>query len=200
MAADALDHLNLWLRRLAGYGGSLPAPSRLVSASLALARDDLPAVLLCDRGGVTITLPSDPRDGVRLTIVDVNGLFAASGLTVARNGWRIEGGAADLLLTTPGLNRTWIYRADLGDWLRATDIVLLDALLPLHPDLDADAALLLARDMSGEYGMMLTEHDMRECRSAENRIYGRYAQPRAATFDPALSGLGGNRRAITGDF
>ena len=60
--------------------------------------------LWCDTsgGGYTVTLPASPNKGDVIRILDVAKSFDSNTLTVARNGKRIMGDAADLTVTTEG--------------------------------------------------------------------------------------------------
>ena len=74
----------------------------------------------------TLTLPSNPRSGARVGVADVNFSFGTYNCTVARNGRLLEGGAANLTLSTSGTNRQWWYRGDTGSWTREADYATLD--------------------------------------------------------------------------
>lgn len=54
--------------------------------------------LLCPNGGFTITLPAAPQDRDQVQIIDVNGTFGGSNVTIARNGFNICNLAENLVL------------------------------------------------------------------------------------------------------
>ena len=64
-------------------------------------------------------------------------------MTIARNGWAIEGATANLTLNTAGLTRAWLFRGDTGNWARAQDLALTDP-SPLPAQFDAALAIILA--------------------------------------------------------
>lgn len=71
---------------------------------------------------VTITLPASPSIGNQVKIIDSHGTAATNNITVARNGQKIQGTAADLTIST---NRAGIalvyYDADNGWLLKYND-------------------------------------------------------------------------------
>lgn len=54
--------------------------------------------LLCENGGFTITLPAAPLDRDQVQIIDINGAFGGSNVTIARNGFNICNLAENLVL------------------------------------------------------------------------------------------------------
>ena len=74
--------------------------------------------ILCTSGGQTITLPSYTTclDGDSVQIIDVNGNFASSNCTVARNGANIQGLAQDLTINVQYVTVTLLYSTAAG-WI-----------------------------------------------------------------------------------
>lgn len=193
--ADALVELNHMLREWAENGASYPIINRRISASYQV-ESGYPAIRLqCEVGGLTITLPEGANsfpvpDGMRVAIVDVGGNFAASPATLARNGWKIAGTAGNVTLNTASLSRTYMFRADLGDWRQVTDLSVSDS-LPFPTEFDYGIALMLARRLEGEYGQPLGPNDARAASRARINLYARYVKPGSVAFDPAVSRIGG---------
>jgi len=71
----------------------------------------------------SVYLTPNPEDGARFGVVDDLNNLATNPLTIYGNGHRIAGGTS-ALLNDNGFYGDWMYRADLGQWLRA---------LPLNP-------------------------------------------------------------------
>jgi hypothetical protein len=198
----ALRQLNSYIRQLAGFSGSLTFVNYRPDGNYELTTR-WPAVRLQCMGGYTITLPKGDGgvpvpDGMRVDIVDVAGTAAASNITIARNGWKINGSAADYTINTNGASVGLMFRADLGDWKLVDDLALADA-LPFSEDFDEAIALNLARRLT-LYGQSLSRDDEKRADMGAKRIRARYAKPPAAAFDAAISSIGGsyNRRATTG--
>ena len=57
-------------------------------------------------GAITVTLPASPSVGDYLQIKDYAGTFATNNLTIARNGWDIQGSANDSIIQTNRAART----------------------------------------------------------------------------------------------
>lgn len=86
-------------------------------------------LLLALTEGRAIYFPAAPSDGARMALVDVG---STAEVTLSGNGRKIEG-AATLTATPAALSeRTWLYRADLGDWVRLKTLVEVD--VPPLPD------------------------------------------------------------------
>jgi len=194
---DALLELNHLLRDWSENGVSWPYVNEAITGSYEVSAKYPSLRLQCLNGGITVTLPDpDNReipDGMRLQIVDVTGAFASSPVTLARNGWELEGAAANLTLNTAGLVRTWVFRADLGDWRRLADLGTSD-LLPYPTDFDYGIALILAQRLEGEYGQPLGPSDAKAAKQAKIDLYARYVRPTDVNFDPSSQYMGGRSK------
>lgn len=151
-----------------------------------------PAQRLVVKTGVTITLPAGTRrepiqDGFRVAIA------TAYSVTLARNGWLLEGAAADQSLSgTPSgvISRSYFFRADLGDWRRNTTLGLDDD-LPYPDAYDTGIALLLAGRLSGELGQSLGPIDENNAHAAKRSLAARYSAPPDLDFDLGARYVGG---------
>jgi hypothetical protein len=101
-------------------------------------------------GGVAVTLPFNPRDGARLGIIDVAGTFNTTPATIIANGMKFDGAQGSITLDTAGLNASWMFRADLGDWKPISNLALVDD-LPYPEEFDRTFINLLAMEMFGDY-------------------------------------------------
>jgi hypothetical protein len=136
-------------------------------------------------GAITITLPANPSNGARFQIIDADGTFDTYNVTVARNGRKLEGAYANLTLSTEGLNRTWLYRADLADWVRITALGLNDD-LPFPTEHEDAFVVELALRLSPTFGATLTAESAAAHRSAMRRLRAAYRQRVVTGADQAV--------------
>lgn len=117
------------------------------------------AALTAENGGqyqiaaslMTITAPTNPRNGFRFGVVDANLNFTTNTCTIARNGRLLEGAAANISLTTNGDNRIWFFRGDVGNWVKEIDLTI-DATVHYPDPLVAYLPDMLAVYVQGEFG------------------------------------------------
>ena len=199
---DALSKLQRMIDSFVGFGGSYPVLDVQVSSSVELDWRYPAQRLLCQQGSaLTITLPqgassgyqiSQVTDGFRIQIVDVNGVAATYPITIARNGWKIAGSAANVILNTAGVNRSYVFRGDLGDWKQVSDLTLA-ADLPFPSEFDDGLAMLLAMRLEGQSGQPLGKRDAARGKACRDRLSARYAPPLRMTPDVSVSLLGGRQ-------
>lgn len=81
----------------------------------------------------TIYFPAYPSDGARMAYADVG---STALVTLDGNGRRIEA-AVSITEAAAGAfaGRSWLYRADLGDWIRLKTLASTDT-VPLPPEFD----------------------------------------------------------------
>ena len=68
-------------------------------------------------GAWTLTLPSSPSAGDFVSVIDYAGTFDTNNLTIARNGKKIQGSAADLTVGTERAGLTLVFVDDTQGWL-----------------------------------------------------------------------------------
>lgn len=100
---------------------------------------------------ITVTLPSQPRNGARIGVVDANLALSSNTCTINRNGRLLEGAAANITLNTDGSSRIWFFRGDTGNWVREAD-ALIDDLVYFPDPLAAYLPDMLAVYLAGEFG------------------------------------------------
>ena len=134
--------------------------------------------LVCNLGSATsLDLDPMPQDGQRFGVVDAGLTFAASALTLDGNGRKLEGAVSALVLTTSGLAREWLYRADIADWVRISGLAT-DSEMPLPVDFDDFFVISLAARLSQRYGKALPEVTVARLAEQRAQINARYAQTR----------------------
>ena len=139
-------------------------------------------------GAITITLPEAPQNGARVQVIDADGTFDTYSVTVARNGRKLEGAYANLTLSTEGLNRTWLYRGDLADWVRVSELELNNDLpFPLEHE---DAFVIeLAIRMNPVFMASLSPESAAAHQTAMRRLRAAYRQTRAVSAELAVLNL-----------
>lgn len=75
-------------------------------------------IYACDTtaAAFTLTLPAAPRPGMRVSALDYAGTFGTKPLTLGRNGSKIAGAAADMVLNTNGAGATLVYVDAVHGW------------------------------------------------------------------------------------
>lgn len=179
--------------------------------SYAVAEDESPSLssvyvpanirLICNaEADETLYLLPNPQDGARLAVIDNAQNFASNSITLNGNGRRIES-ATSVVLNTNGLNREWFYRADLGEWVRITDLEADDA-SPLPEEFDDLLTTLLAFRLNPRYGAETGPNLEMVKNSMKSKFRARYKQTVEMHLDDALIFLpsAGNRFQFTPDF
>jgi hypothetical protein len=154
-AARGLEFLQdyLYSLPLVGYGGRLDEES--VTESLTV---DVPVRLLVSASSaITVTLPKNPYNGYTVEIIDVEDNFATYNVTLARNGRKIAGSAANATLSSDGAAVRYVYRADLGDWLLWDDSLSASDSVPLPAAFDESLKSVLAFELASVLGIDLSE-------------------------------------------
>ena len=205
-AADALTELNAYIEELLGNGGALDWRPVYTTTSMTVDwRYPAQRIHCKQAAAITITLPigsaSAPiADGFMVEVHDAAALAATYNITIARNGWKIAGSAANATISTNSQSKRYMFRADLGDWTLASTLVAGDS-LPFPSEFDLPMALLLAHRLGGEYGQQLTQQDLFAAIAGKAKLRARYCKPPAVMLpDSAVSNMGGatTRHGVTG--
>jgi hypothetical protein len=145
----------------------------------------LQARLVCNlTAPLSVDLHPMPQDGSRLAAIDVSGNFSANPLTLDGNGRMIEG-VQSLTLNTDGDAREWIYRADLGEWLKVTPIALADP-FPWPSEFDDMFIIMLATRIAPRFGVSISGESGAAMRRSERQFKARYKQVIEVSPDGAL--------------
>lgn len=122
----------------------------------------------------TVYLTPNPDDGARFALIDNAANFGTFNLTVNGNGRKIET-TNSVVLNTNGQNREWFYRADLGNWVRVTDLADSD-LSPLPQEFDDYLITLLAFRLNPRYGATTSQEMTTVLSDMRRKFRARYKQ------------------------
>lgn len=132
----------------------------------------------------TIFLPTLIDDGARISLIDPGGRLEGAPITLLGNGRTIEGGVS-YVANTNNLNRTWMYRADLGNWVAINPLTFTDT-FPFPEEFDAYFITVLALRLNPTYGASLDPQSQLVLDRTRIRLSARYQQIR---FEPSEMGL-----------
>lgn len=142
-------------------------------------------------GPQTVYLPPNPDDGARVALVDPQNRLAAYPITIMGNGRNIEG-SASLLLNTDDITRIWLYRADLGEWVRLSDLTGdADEDFPFPAEFDDFFITRLAMRVNPRYGRSMDEQTVAALEKAQRNIRARYRQTQLIPADLGVLALTG---------
>lgn len=193
--ADGLRRLNGWLRMIIGFGGSLPYRDIPVDGDYEITTEYPCVRIQCQHSAaMTVTLPEGSqwrpvRDGFRVAIVDASGAAATNNITLARNGWKIAGSAANATISTNNASVDYMFRADLGDWKLAADLAAGDD-LPFPTTFDEGIAAILGSMLAPSYGVQLAPEQAQFARMTKSQIYARYCRAPMRVLEAGASYAG----------
>ena len=133
---------------------------------------------------LSINLPEMPRDGSRIAVQDLAGNFNTYPLTLDGNGVLIEG-VSSIVLNTNDLNREWFFRADLGSWMRTTDLEAADE-MPFPVEFDDLFVTMLAIRLNPRYGIATSAETAEALRRVRSQFRSRYRQVTEVSVPIAL--------------
>ena len=183
--ADAVSALNHLLDRLPSQGVGEAMKLRRVTASMTVTEPSILHVIAA--GALTITLPEEPSNGFRVKIVDVGKTASTSNITIARNGWLIAGSSANVVLSTDGASKEYMFRADLGDWVEITRPLLPSAQMPFASSDDEAFSALLAKRLIEDRAKPLTAELQSAAQDGLIHLQSSYQPDMTVDFDRSLT-------------
>lgn len=136
----------------------------------------------------TIYFPCKPDNGARMAVVDIIGNVGTYNVVLMGNGRNIQG-AAQITLNTDSVNRSWIYRADLGDWIVETPVEL-GGDMPYPSAFDGFFKTKLAMRINPRYGRSMMQESVAELDSMQEKLRAAYRQRVVTPCDLAVQVLG----------
>ena len=138
-----------------------------------------------NESAMTVYLPPRPSDGARVGMIDPHSRLASYPVTLDANGMTIEG-SNDLLLNTNATNKTWLFRADLGDWVLLDDLIATDT-NPFPVEFDQYFSLMLSLRLSPRSGVKWSEETASYYKMEKTKFQNRYRQSAPLLLDPSLT-------------
>lgn len=178
---EAGENLKQWPVGLAGY----ESPPECLRADIWRYPPVNSMLVLNLAAAETVYLPLHPSDGARVAVQDLGGNLATYNLTLDANG-RLIDGARTLTLSTDDLNRTWFYRADLGDWRQVTTLAAADE-MPFPVEFDDMFIILLAMRLNPRYGRKMDPLTATYLRRMQTMFTARYAQSESLKIRPDIA-------------
>lgn len=132
----------------------------------------------------SIFLDPRPENGAMFQVIDMAGNLDTRNLTINGNGNHIEG-ASSLVLNTASLNKKWMYREDLNNWVAITDLTA-DSEMPFPTEFDEFFTISLAIRLKPSYGSALTNEEAMVLQRATSMLKTRYSQKRRVLPELAL--------------
>ncbi len=138
-----------------------------------------------NEAAMTVWLTPRPQDGAMMGIADPFGRLESVPVTLEGNGRTIEG-QASIVLDTNGQFDEWFYRADLGDWVKISNVLATDE-NPFPAKYDTMWQILLAMRLSPRYGRSLAAETVAALKQNKQEFVNRYLQSMPLHLDDSIS-------------
>lgn len=153
---------------------------------------DTRIVMGLNAGARSFNINPYPQNGDRLQLIDAGSGFAANNVTLIKGPAKFGGASTNFTANTDGFTRTWLYRADLADWVQVSPIAAASEFpFPAAYD-DAFIGLLAAR-LSPRYQQALSDESRASLDRAIRRLRADYSRTRLEPADLAVLRLSGSR-------
>jgi len=157
-------------------------------------------LIAVNEAALTLNLPGNPSPGSLISISDPHARLATYPVTLAGNGYTIEG-AASLVLSTNSANTLWLFRDDLSNWSRVTPLLAADD-MPFPGEYDQMFIILMAMRLNPAYGRNISSVQAQFLKDFRQQFDARYVQSLPLQLDQSLSrmSLQSNDAWATGQF
>lgn len=166
-AALSLAAVQRVIARLPEYGGGRVLVDETWSESATATKAD--ARIITTVSGVSVPTPADPADGTRLAVVPLTGTAS-----VSPTERKIEGATASVSVSAA---TSWVYRADLADWVRITSLTGSDS-VPYSEDCEGALGYLAAREAAPSFEVSLSAELGRAIVESESFLRAKFSRPR----------------------
>lgn len=142
-------------------------------------------LLALNESPITVYLPVQPCDGSRMAIRDPLSRLATFPVVLDGNGRSIDG-TTSVTLSTNGMDRVWIYRADKAEWVQVTEKAETDE-MPFPRDFDAMFGIMLAIRLNPRYGRELDAQSADTLKHGKQAFVNRYLQSEPLAINDDIS-------------
>lgn len=132
----------------------------------------------------TLTLPAPVVDGMRLSVIDPNGLLIAKPLSLKGGRNTIE----NQKTVTVTNDVDYFFRSDIGNWQKVSSLQETDA-WPFPVEFDDMFIITLAFRLNPRYNIASQQESMMMLKRSERQFRARYKQAREVGSDLALLNL-----------
>ena len=132
-------------------------------------------LLLNAPGPQTLYFPRKPDDGARMAIVLEDMDLSVNNVTLSGNGRFIEGATEVVLNDNATAPRSYMYRADLGEWKLMTPLTSASE-MPFPIEFDDYFITKLAMRLNPRYGRVMTAETGQRLSEQTQQIKARYRQ------------------------
>lgn len=142
-------------------------------------------------GSRSFSLDPRPQNGQRLQLIDAGSGFVSNPVTLVLAAAMLGGSTSDFVANTNGFDRTWMYRADLADWVQVSPIAAEDEFpFPERHD-DAFIGMLAAR-LNPRYQQALSDESKASLTRSISQLRADYAMTIRTPADLAVLNLSGS--------
>lgn len=152
---------------------------------------DTRLVMGASAGARSFNVNPYPNNGDRLQLVDAGANFASNNVTLIPGPATFAGSSANFVANTNGLNRTWIYQADIANWAQISPLDPADE-FPFPQRYDDAFIGLLAGRLSPRYEKALSEESRASLQRSITQLRASYARTRCEPADLATLRLSSN--------
>lgn len=137
----------------------------------------------------TVYLPPAPDDGARVAVIDPAGRLSSAPITLDGNGRTVEG-SPSVTVSVDGTERTWLYRADKGNWTRLSELTGdVGEEFPFPSEFDDYFITKLAMRLNPRYGRSMSGESVAEMDRVLEKLRARYRQRRLVMGEPGPASL-----------
>lgn len=182
MGGEVGELLNNW--PLGNYGrdtiSRVNADTQVIQHPMINAR-----LIAVNEDPIELQFPVNPSPGSRMAILDPFNRLSQVPVTISGNGRPIEGQLSQTL-NVDGTNRSWLYREDLGGWVRLTDLDI-DGEFTFPSEFDDYFVISLGMRINPRFGATLDAQSLARLKEVKRDLQNNYLQSAPLQINPEIS-------------